>query len=104
LRWKLLVIASLAAALVAAFGSYGVAYVFWRLSTSPPSTLTLLLCAEIFPFAASLFIGIFVYRHTARRRKLQVVISVLFTLLLSQGLIRLLTLLLPLVPYIRSRD
>ncbi len=99
MRWKLLVVASLVAAVVGAAGAYGVAAAIWRFSQQhPPSTLTLLISAEIVPLVASLIVGIFVYRHTARRRKLQVFLVVLFSLLLSQVLVRLLTLLLPIVP------
>ena len=89
MRWKLLVIASLAAAIVGAGGSYGLIYAVLYLSRqSRPSAFTLFLLAEAFPAAASIFAGIFVYRHTARRRKLQVFLAVLLTLILSQALIR----------------
>jgi hypothetical protein len=59
--------------------------------------LLLEICGDVVPVASSLFVGVFVYRHTARRRKLQVVITVLLSFLLSWSLLILLTLQFPLV-------
>ena len=47
------------------------------------------------PFVISISASIFVYRHTARRRKLQAFITLLLSLLLSHALFRLATLLAP---------
>jgi branched-subunit amino acid ABC-type transport system permease component len=102
LRWKLLVITSLAAAIVGAGGSYGLVYAVMYFSPGTRSSpLALLLCAELFPVAASVYAAVFVYRHTARRRKLQVLIVVLLSLVLSQTLIRFV---MPLIPFFRSDD
>jgi len=91
LRWKLLVIASLAAAVVGAVGGYAGAYAFLHIvQPHPPATFRLYLCGEAVPLVSSLLAGIFVYRHTARRRKLQVVVTVLLSIFLSQPLIGLL--------------
>jgi hypothetical protein len=99
LRWKLLIIASLVAAIVGAVGAYGVAYAFYHFPYGYRHTLLLEICGDAVPVAASLFVGVFVYRHTARRRKLQVVITVLLSFLLAWFLLILLTLRFPLVHY-----
>ena len=85
MRWKLLVIASFAAALVAcglwsafAIGLFGTASNLarhdWLL---PASTLV--------PLAIAVYAGVFVYRHTARRRKTQAVIAVILALFFTAG-------------------
>jgi uncharacterized BrkB/YihY/UPF0761 family membrane protein len=83
LRWKLLIITSLVAALVNAGGIRTLAY--WRRgdatmpSAVPPGTLAGL--AIILLVTTLAFI--FVYRHTARRRKLQASLTALFAVVLT---------------------
>jgi hypothetical protein len=86
LRWKLLVTASVLAALAGAGGGFGLAHAYSALRPGGrlPSELSLLICAQLAPLAASALAAVFVYRHTARRRKLQVLLTVLFALALSQ--------------------
>ena len=85
MRWKLLVLVSLTAALlvlglwsaitIAVFGSARVmAQSDW-----------LLLGSLAIPFGVTAFAGVFVYRHTARRRKTQAVFTIFLTLFLSAG-------------------
>ena len=83
MRWKLLIIASLVAALVGCglwstlvIGAFGNARTLARNDWLLFSTMVL-------PLAVSVYAGIFVYRHTARRRKTQATITVAFALLLS---------------------
>ena len=83
MRWKLLILTSLLAAiagvglaLVVILGFYG------SLKSLSTHELSLTLTFAI-PLAATAFAGFFTYRHTARRRKLQTLLGVLFTLLLS---------------------
>ncbi|HVS21016.1 MAG TPA: hypothetical protein VHD88_04170 [Pyrinomonadaceae bacterium] len=85
MRWKLLVIASIVAALVAcglwstlAIGLFGTARDLARHDW-------LLLASAAVPLAVTAFAGVFIYRHTARRRKTQAVFTVLLTLFLSVG-------------------
>lgn len=85
MRWKLLVIASLAAAFVgcglwSAFviGVYGNARTMARNDW-------LLLATLVLPVAVAVCSGIFVYRHTARRRKTQAIMTVIVALLLTLG-------------------
>ena len=83
MRWKLLILTSLVTAiagvglaLVVILGFYGS---MKHLSTHELSlTLTFAI-----PLAATAFAGFFTYRHTARRRKLQTVIVVVLTLVLT---------------------
>jgi hypothetical protein len=83
MRWKLLVSVSFVAALlalglwsaitIAAFGSARVlAQNDW-----------LLLGSLVIPLGVTTFAGVFVYRHTAKRRKLQVLITTVLVLLLT---------------------
>ena len=92
MRPKLVAGISMLAALVGA-GSY--IGILTALSTSLKSTrpgiivtLTLLL-----PIGAIVFASIFVYRHTARRRKLQALITAMLATLLTLSLFALVTIL-----------
>jgi len=83
LRWKLLLIASLAAAVVGAGGSLGLGYWLRGVPQRFTALDPLLLSTLIIPLIAITYVAIFVYRHTARRRKLQVMITVLLALILT---------------------
>lgn len=85
MRWKLLVLVSLVAALlglglwsaitIAVFGSARVmAQNDW-----------LLLCSLVIPLGVTAYAGVFVYRHTARRRKTQALVTALLTVFLTIG-------------------
>ena len=83
MRWKLLVIASFAAALVAsglwsalAIGAYGTA-------RGLASHGWLLLASAIVPLAIAVYAGVFVYRRTSRRRKTQAIVTVIVALFLT---------------------
>lgn len=85
MRWKLLVLVSFAAALVAcglwsalAIGVYGTASTFARNDW-------LLLFSAVIPLAIAVYAGVFVYRHTARRRKTQAAMATIMSLLLTMG-------------------
>ncbi|HMG72093.1 MAG TPA: hypothetical protein VK582_01215 [Pyrinomonadaceae bacterium] len=85
MRWKLLVIASLAAAIIGCglwsalvIGIFGTARTLARNDW-------LLLATAIIPLAVSAYSGVFVYRHTARRRKTQATFTVILALLLTLG-------------------
>lgn len=83
-RWKLLIITSLVAALLSAGGMYvftflTAAYVtaFNKLFPLYPGLLI------VFSLAVNALAFVFVYRHTARRRKLQAALTVLLTIILT---------------------
>jgi FtsH-binding integral membrane protein len=84
MRWKLLVIVTFAAALIACglwsalvIGVYGTA----RAARND----WLLLFSAIIPLAIAVYAGVFVYRHTARRRKTQAAFAVILALVLTAG-------------------
>ena len=82
MRLKLVIIASLLAAVVGAGASIALVLgVFAVKSLSSPG----LLAASTFllPIAAIVFASIFVYRHTARRRKLQAFLTAVLATLLA---------------------
>ena len=85
MRWKLLVIASLAAPFIGcglwsalAIGIFGTARALARNDW-------FLLASAIIPLAVSAYSGVFVYRHTATRRKTQATFTVILALLLTLG-------------------
>jgi len=81
-RWKLLIITSVLAALV---GVGGISLVFY-LYPGPPTPATRPMAtaaALLFPLAAITFASIFVYRHTARRRKTQAAATALLSFALT---------------------
>lgn len=86
MRWKLLVIASLAAALISCgFWSLLVISVFGTARALARNDLVLISSA-IIPLAVAAYAGVFVYRHTARRRKTQAIVAVIMALLFTFGI------------------
>jgi hypothetical protein len=86
-RWKLLIITSLVAALVNAGGYLALAYRTGGLSNPLRPLQFPLAVAYVFPLALITLAGIFVYRHTARRRKLQATATVCLSLILTLALL-----------------
>ena len=85
MRWKLLFLASLAAALIAcglwsalAIALFGTARGFARHDW-------LFFASASVPLGMAAYAGIFVYRHTARRRKTQAAFAVILSLFLTLG-------------------
>jgi hypothetical protein len=101
-RWKLLLLTSLVAAAVGAGGGYGLVYGLLHFSRPYPPALTLIILIELMPMVLSISASVFIYRHTARRRKLQALLALLLSLLLSQAFIYLATFLLPF--FAKSQD
>src|SRR5215813_11722587 len=83
MRLKLVVITSVLAALIGAGASIGIIlFIFPSLRTAwTPGPL--LIAVLLLPIAAVLFGSIFVYRHTARRRKLQAFFTAVLSLFLT---------------------
>ena len=82
MRLKLVIIASVLAAVVGAGAS--IALVLGVLSVKSLSSPGLLAASTfLLPIAAIVFASIFVYRHTARRRKLQAFLTALLATLLT---------------------
>lgn len=82
MRWKLLVFASLLATIVGAGSTLGLVY---GLTSSVENLFrpSYALGALLIPIAAITFASIFVYRHTARRRRLQAMLTALIAISLT---------------------
>ena len=85
MRWKLLVIASFAAAVISCgLWSLLVISVFGTARALARNDL-LLISSAIIPIGVAAYAGVFVYRHTARRRKTQATFAVIMALLFTLG-------------------
>ena len=83
MRWKLLVIASFAAALISCgLWSLLVISIFGTARALARNDL-LLISTAIIPLGVAAYAGVFVYRHTARRRKTQAIVAVIMALLVT---------------------
>ena len=83
MRWKVLILASLAAAIAGVGLALTITLIFYNslselMAHGVPATGTLAIL-----FLAIALAGFFVYRHTARRRKLQTALAVLLTLIFT---------------------
>ena len=85
MRWKLLVLVSLVAALLALGVWSAVIITVFGSARVLAQNHWLLLCSLVIPLGVTAYAGMFVYRHTARRRRTQAVFSILLTLFLSAG-------------------
>lgn len=81
MRWKLLAIASLAAAVVGAGLFVALASLLSAYDLRPPFWLGA--ATLVLPLASITYAAIFVYRHTARRRKLQAALTAALSILLT---------------------
>jgi glucose-6-phosphate-specific signal transduction histidine kinase len=83
MRLKLVFICSIVSATVGA--GFAIAIILWVFSTLRPISApgSLVLATFVLPALAILFAAIFVYRHTARRRKLQAALTVIISLVLT---------------------
>lgn len=83
MRWKLVLIASLIATIIGAGATFGIIFGFLgstrRLATHDMAVLGTLLI----PVVAIILASFFVYRHTARRRSLQAMLTALLAGLLT---------------------
>ena len=83
MRWKLLLIASLVATLVGAGATLGIVIGVLNSSGQFTAPDMAVLGTLIIPVASITFASIFVYRHTARRRKLQAMATALLATILT---------------------
>lgn len=81
LRWKLLIAASLLAAVAGACSYFAVTYLLLAFGASPSAWEETLLLLS--PLGAIIFASIFVYRHTPRRRALQAATTALLASLFT---------------------
>ncbi|HYR76787.1 MAG TPA: hypothetical protein VEM96_13185 [Pyrinomonadaceae bacterium] len=85
MRWKLLVLVSLVAAFIACGLWSGLVIGIFGTAGSLARNQWLLLSSAIVPLAMAVYSGVFVYRHTSRRRKTQAALTAILALLLSLG-------------------
>jgi len=84
MRWKLVVLSSV----IAAVAGVGIWSVLIKLLFGSERKFVnayndaALFASMLIPLAMALFAGVFVYRHTARRRRLQAILTVLFSIVL----------------------
>ena len=83
MRWKLLVLVSLVAALLALGLWSAVTIAVFGSARVLAQNDWLLLCSLAIPLAVATYAGLFAYRHTAKRRKLQAIITALLTLMFT---------------------
>jgi H+/Cl- antiporter ClcA len=94
-RWKLIIITSLVAALVNAGGMHALVYsmnAYLRPLSEQPYLLSGLIAI---PLAVATLASIFVYRHTARRRKLQAMLTALISFILTAAALLIIAQILP---------
>ncbi len=83
MRWKLLVLVSLVAALLALGLWTAVTVAFFGSARVLAQNDWRLLGSLVIPLGMAAYASVFVYRHTAKRRKTQAVIATLLTLMLT---------------------
>ena len=83
MRWKLLVLVSVVAALLGLGLWSAVTIAVFGSARALARSDWLLLCSLAIPLAVATYAGLFVYRHTAKRRKLQAIITALLTLMFT---------------------
>ena len=85
MRWKLLVLVSFVAALLALGLWSAVIIAVFGSARVLAQNDWLLLCSLVIPLGVTAYAGVFVYRHTAKRRRLQALIAIVLVLLLTAG-------------------
>jgi cytochrome bd-type quinol oxidase subunit 2 len=85
MRWKLLVIASFAAAFIACGLWSGLVIGIFGTARALARNQWLLLSSAMVPLGMAAYSGVFVYRHTSRRRKTQATLTAILALLLTLG-------------------
>ena len=83
MRWKLVVPVSIIAALLALTLWSAVAILFFGSAWAMARNDWRLAGSLLIPIALAAFSGIFAYRHTARRRKMQAFLTIVLTCVLS---------------------
>lgn len=83
MRLKLVLIASLIAAVAGAGSAIAIVLFLFSSLDSMKGPGLLAVATYLLPVLSTLFASIFVYRHTARRRKLQAALTVLISFVLT---------------------
>ena len=83
MRLKLVLISALIAALVGAGGAITIILSAFSSFTAVTAPGLLVVSTYLLPTVATILASVFVYRHTARRRRLQAVLTAIIALLLT---------------------
>jgi uncharacterized membrane protein YfcA len=83
MRLKLVFVSSFVAAVIGAGGAITIILFVFSSLTPLMKPGALVLLTFLLPLVATLIVSIFVYRHTARRRKLQAALTALIALFLT---------------------
>lgn len=83
MRWKLLIITSLVAAITGAGGTLGLALGLTGSTRQPAALDIYVILMLLVPVLAVFFASLFVYRHTARWRKVQALSTALLSIFLT---------------------
>ncbi len=83
MRWKLMFIAALVSGVVGTLLTFALVRAFFGHANLLIAYDSAVLGALLIPLTATVLASIFVYRHTARRRKLQALITAAFALLFT---------------------
>jgi hypothetical protein len=83
MRWKLLVLVSFVAALLALGLWSAVIITVFGSARVLAQNDWLLLCSLVIPLGVTAYAAVFVYRHTAKRRRLQALIAIVLVLFLT---------------------
>ncbi len=87
MRLKLVILSSLIAALIGAGGAITIILFVFSSLTPLMKPGALVFSTFLLPLVATLIASIFVYRHTARRRKLQAALTTLIALFLTVAIL-----------------
>ena len=87
MRWKLVIITSLVAAVVGVGGDALLLYLLTGSASPAGRAGTAAALSLLFPLAAVVFASVFVYRRTARRRKTQAAATAVISLALTLALL-----------------
>ena len=93
MRLKLVLISSLIAAIVGVGATTAIILLAFGAFKPTSATGLLVLATYLIPLLAILLAAIFVYRHTARRRRLQAILTALISLLLTFGILLMISIL-----------
>lgn len=85
MRWKLLVLVSFAAAVIACGLWSALVIGVFGTARSLARNQWMLISSAIVPLAMAAYSGVFVYRHTSRRRKTQATLTAILAVLLTLG-------------------
>jgi hypothetical protein len=85
MRWKAIFVVSLVAAVTDFLLWLATIHLLFR-AQIPASRLDVVILGMLLPLAFAAFAGFFVYRHTARRRKLQLFITLVLTFIFIIGI------------------